>query len=511
MDARVGQVPTNEERIQISVYADLNCPYCYVLNERLEQMDKAQAVKWLPVEHAPDLYEHSFTDADRRELIREVDDLNTQAPDIALVLPPTRPNSRLASKLLATVMRSCPEKAAAFRTAVYRALWQQGEDISAPAILEELLLSIGLPRLQAISAADNDLLSWRTAWELGQFSSNIPSLESSSGFKLLGLPPREQLEKFVLQGKAKVTGFKDASCISSDRYSIAIISETQSAWLNPELLKAASLYHLYTSVDPLIAGDAEHFNLDMIVLNNPRQEVISTIKSLKHSSFTQYVPVFLLSNDEAVQIEAYRSGVADIAHSRISEELLGHRMVRILRTKRTTDKLFEIARIDALTGLYNCREFYAALNREWKQGAREKTPLGVLMIDLDNFKAYNDTYGHSLGDDVLRRFANILESCANRPIDLAVRYGGEKFAVLLPGADIEGTRHIAELIQAQVERHDIKHSTSPARFHVTASIGMAEADFTSGMSVSEFIDNADKALCEAKVNGRNQVCIYGNS
>lgn len=504
-------VPVGEEKVQITVYADLNCPYCYVLNERLEQMSMAQSVRWLPVEHAPDLYEHSFTDADRQELTREVDDVRTRAPDISLMLPPTRPNSRQASKLLATVMLSHPEKAVGFRTAVYRALWQQGDDISDSEVLEQLLFSAGLPRLQPASAAENDLLAWHSAWELGQFARNIPSMESSSGFKLLGFPPVDQLEKFLHHGKATVTSFGDASCVSSDHYSIAVIADTRNDWPKPKLLEAISRYHHYTSADTLTTGIARHHNLDMIVLDNPRQETVAVIKSLKHSPFTQYVPVFLLSDDKAIQIDAWRSGVSDIVSSHTNEEVLGHRMVRILRTKRNCDKLFEIARIDALTGLYNRREFDAALDREWRQGLREENPLSLLMIDLDYFKAYNDTYGHCMGDEVLRRFARILESCANRPVDLAVRYGGEEFAVILPNVELEGARHVAELIQAQVERHDIKHSTSPTRPHVTVSIGVTEANPASGVSMDAFIDNADKALYRAKENGRNQICTDSQS
>ncbi len=511
MDTKAEQLPASNEQVQITVYADLNCPYCYVLNERLEQMGMAQSVDWLPVEHAPDLYEHSFTNVDRQELIREVDDVLTKAPDIPLILPSTRPNSRQASKLLATIMRSRPEKAAEFRTAVYRALWQQGDDISDPEVLEQLLLSTGLSHLQPTLAAEKDLLAWHTAWELGQFARNIPSLESSIGFKLLGFPSLEQLEKFVLHGKAKVSSFKDASCVSSDRYSIAVISETEDDWPKPKLLEAISRYYFFTSADPLTTGIAENYNLDMIVLNNPQQDTIALIKSLKHSPFTQYAPIFLLSDDEAIQVEAHLSGVSDISHSRISEELLGHRMVRILRTRRTTEKLFEIARIDALTGLYNRREFDAALDREWRQGLREKSPLSLLMIDLDNFKAYNDTYGHCMGDEVLCRFAKILESCTNRPVDLAVRYGGEEFAVILPNVDINGAKHVAELIQAQVERHDIKHSTSPTSSHITVSIGVAEANPTSGTSMGELINNADKALYRAKRSGRNRICTYSQS
>lgn len=494
--------------VQITVYADLNCPYCCVLNERLEQMGLSQSVNWLPVEHAPDLYKHSFTGLDKQDLIREVNDVHVRAPDIALILPATRPNSRHASKLLATIIRDHPGKAVAFRTAVYRALWQQGEDISDTEVLNQLLLATGLPLLQAKPAAESDLLTWHTAWEQGQFARNIPSMESSIGFKLLGLPPREQLKQFMRQGSAKVTDFNDASCVSSERYSIAVVSETRDDWPKPKLLDAIACYHYYTSAESLAALAPEHHKLDMIIVNNPGQDAISIIKSLKRSSFTQYTSIILLSDDEAIQVEAYCSGVTDIVRSRINEEILGHRMVRLLRAKRSNDKLFEIARIDALTGLYNRREFDAAIEREWRQRQREQQTLSLLMIDLDYFKAYNDCYGHGMGDEVLRRFARVIESCTNRPADLAVRYGGEEFAVILPSVDIEGATHVAELIREQTEVHDIKHSASSASPHITVSIGVAEAVPTATMTIAAFINQADKALYKAKESGRNQVCTH---
>ncbi len=490
--------------LKITVYADLNCPYCYALNERLDQIGKSQSVVWRPIEHAPDLFRHSFSDIDKQELIHEVSDVMSRAPDILLQLPDFRPNSRLASQLLATIIKSHPDKNVDFRNAVYRALWQQGQDISDIHVLNQLLQSIDLPGLESSNTADNDLITWHTEWELGQFARNIPSMESSNGFKLLGFPPINQLEDFLLQGWSKVTNFEDASCVSSKRYSIAVISETPDKWTKPKLLEAISQYQHYHSTADLINDDSRTQPLDIIILVK-QPNSIKTIKHLKESAPTLNVPIFLISNDESIQVEAYRSGVADITNDNTQEEVLGHRIVRILHTKRSAEKLFEIARIDFLTGLYNRREFDTVIKKEWRQMQRDNKPLSLLMIDMDSFKDYNDTYGHSMGDEVLRRFAQILKSCTKRATDLCVRYGGEEFAIILPDVDLKGALHVAELIRSQTEAHDIKHVSSSVEPHITISIGVTEATPSTGQSMEEFVDQADKALYKAKENGRNQV------
>lgn len=507
---KVEEKLADEKSISITVYGDFNCPYCFALNERLESMGLSAAVNWLLVEHAPDLYKHSFSDIDKQELIQEVNDVHARAPNVELNLPVTRPNSRQASLLFATVLRTYPAAAIKVRTAIYRALWQQGQDISDPEVLTPLLLSIGLPRITidpgTQTGAQKDLQAWHSAWQQGQFARNIPSMESSRGFKLLGFPNSEQLTQFIEQGRTKVTDFQDASCVLSERYSIAVISERGCEWAGPALLDAISSYYYFESEASFMTAAPGLYSLDMIILNNSRSESVNIIRLLKYSSATQYIPVFLLSDDENIQIEAYRSGVADVACSDINEEILGHRMVRILRSKRSTDKLYEIARIDFLTGLFNRREFDIIIEREWRQRRRENTPLSLLMIDLDSFKTYNDTYGHSMGDEVLQRFARILESCANRPSDLVVRYGGEEFAVILPNVDLDGAVHVAELIREQTEKHDIEHKASVVSPHITVSIGVAEAKGESKISVAELVDKADKALYRAKENGRNRVC-----
>ena len=490
------------------VYADLNCPYCYALNEHLVQLGKADAVDWRPIEHAPDLQAASFADSDKQELLHEVTDAQSRASNITLKLPTIRPNSRTASALLAKIKLDHPEKEAEFRTAVYRALWHNDEDFSTPKVLNALLISVGLPNVLADDDAKSNLLKWHREWELGDFARNIPSLESSQGFKMLGFPPLKQLKTFLKRGQADVTNFKDASCIAAKRYSIAIITDNTKDTPNPRLLEAIANYHSYTSAEALINEIQNPKTLDLILLNNPSQDPVSITRLLKHSAETQSTPVVLISNvnSDSFHIEAYRAGVCDIFNTNINDEILGHRLSRMLRSKRNADKLYEEARIDALTELYNRREFDETLTKEWKRGLREKNTLSLLMIDLDEFKLYNDTYGHTMGDEALRRFANVLKSCVSRPTDLPVRYGGEEFAIILPNTELAGAKKIAELIKSQMAIQDIKHEEASARPYLTASIGIAEANPTTGVSIEEFIGTADKALYKAKESGRN--CIH---
>ncbi|VAW55781.1 hypothetical protein MNBD_GAMMA07-2257, partial [hydrothermal vent metagenome] len=289
---------TEKDPIKIIVYADLNCPYCYALNERLEQLGMSHAANWRPIEHAPDIYKHNFTHIDKQELIQEVNDVISKSPDIILNLPDFRPNSNHASKLLATVIQYHPEKEVECRTLFYRALWQQGLDISDANTLNDLLASIDFADLTIATTADNDLLAWYDEWKLGNFARNIPSLESSNGFKLLGFPPMEQLDHFMKHGWSKVSDFQDASCISSERYSIAVISEAPDSWSKPQLLKAISRYQLYPTEQKLIELTTLETKLDMIVLHNLPQNTVNIIKTLKASTLLLNIPIFLLSDDE---------------------------------------------------------------------------------------------------------------------------------------------------------------------------------------------------------------------
>jgi len=160
--------------------------------------------------------------------------------------------------------------------------------------------------------------------------------------------------------------------------------------------------------------------------------------------------------------------------------------------------------IDQVTGIYNRRYLDGTLKKILKLHSRTSCSLSVLMIDIDHFKKYNDTYGHDAGDSCLELVAAALSQCVIRDEDFVARYGGEEFAVVLPNTDENGARMVAEKMLKKVRDLNITHHTSDTAFHVTVSIGGTTGIINHLQHGSDYIKAADKALYESKKNGRNQ-------
>jgi len=182
----------------------------------------------------------------------------------------------------------------------------------------------------------------------------------------------------------------------------------------------------------------------------------------------------------------------------------GERIEKNLRKAQRT--LEQIATHDSLTGLANRRLFERSLEIEFARGARQSSPVGLIMLDIDFFKRYNDAYGHVAGDHCLTQVAQVLKNCSQRKSDLAVRYGGEEFAVLLPGNDINGTLAIAGQIRRSVMDKRITHSGSPTGY-LTVSLGCYSFIPSGNDSLEVFIQRADAALYQAKNAGRNRAAV----
>lgn len=190
--------------------------------------------------------------------------------------------------------------------------------------------------------------------------------------------------------------------------------------------------------------------------------------------------------------------VSDVTAMKQSEEHL----------KKLAEDMRGLAETDALTGIANRRAFDNAVAREFSSATRNGSPLSLLLIDIDHFKAFNDTYGHIEGDRCLQRISTCLTAVCKRPSDLAARYGGEEFAILLPGMDADGAMQVAEALRAQLHGQAIPHRTS-AKSVVTASIGVASVSATSFFPApSELVQAADLALYEAKTGGRDRIAVF---
>ena len=178
------------------------------------------------------------------------------------------------------------------------------------------------------------------------------------------------------------------------------------------------------------------------------------------------------------------------------------------RTRQLEDAnrtLERLASTDPLTGLTNRRRFQVALGREWRRSVRSSSPISIVVLDIDRFKAYNDTYGHQQGDHCLRGVAEALRDVVRRAGDLVSRYGGEEFAALLPDVDRRHALAMAERFRSAVERLELEHEASDITSHVTISAGVATLVPSNESSPDALVHLADEALYRAKSSGRNQV------
>lgn len=173
------------------------------------------------------------------------------------------------------------------------------------------------------------------------------------------------------------------------------------------------------------------------------------------------------------------------------------------RSFEERDRLDELARLDALTGLPNRRQFDEALHREWGRARRSGESLALLMIDIDHFKQLNDSYGHPVGDQRLREVGRALAECATRGTDLVARYGGEEFAAILPAADMAQARALAEMMRAAVAQ--LRLASPVAGGFVTVSIGVGCVGTVGTDEPHDLLERADAALYEAKKAGRDRV------
>ncbi|RQS14914.1 sensor domain-containing diguanylate cyclase [Burkholderia sp. Bp8998] len=177
---------------------------------------------------------------------------------------------------------------------------------------------------------------------------------------------------------------------------------------------------------------------------------------------------------------------------------------QLRRRMRAESELVLLARTDGLTGLNNRRSFGEVLDREWRRARRAHSVFSLLFVDVDRFKAYNDTYGHQAGDDALAAVARCIGENIRRPVDTAARYGGEEFVVLLPDTPQTGAAQIAERIRAAIDDLALEHAGSEYG-RVTASIGLATWTPDQDGDPSAVIREADEALYFAKTTGRNKV------
>lgn len=229
--------------------------------------------------------------------------------------------------------------------------------------------------------------------------------------------------------------------------------------------------------------------------------------------FSQTMTVLTLAELDTTETPAPLDELEEIVTEEESKQLktlrVLHRLVETSAREVTKidKKLAKMALQDSLTGLSNRRYFDRQIAAEFKRAKRNQTPLSLILIDIDEFKNYNDTYGHVGGDSCLRGVATVLKEVLQRPGDLVSRYGGEEFVCILPNTDFDGAMFLAEKIRQDISKLSIAHKASTVSDHLTVSIGVQTIDrMTEEITPEELIILCDKQLYAAKNNGRNRVC-----
>lgn len=200
-----------------------------------------------------------------------------------------------------------------------------------------------------------------------------------------------------------------------------------------------------------------------------------TCRQLKADPALAHVPVIFVTahTDTASETHALTIGAVDFIPKPLNPPVVQARVRTHLALKRQSDELRRLTATDALTGIANRRAFDEGLQLEWRRAMRSRAPLSLLMVDVDYFKRFNDTYGHPAGDACLRMVARVLAQTARRAGDLVARYGGEEFALLLPATAAFDAFHLGESLCQGVAALGVPHAASAAAAHVSISVGVA--------------------------------------
>jgi diguanylate cyclase (GGDEF)-like protein len=256
---------------------------------------------------------------------------------------------------------------------------------------------------------------------------------------------------------------------------------------------------------------AEEFMPDLVLLDiiMPDMDGFQVFDALRTTEKTSDIPVILITEpgDGSDLKKGLQLGAVDYISKPFDDMIVKLRVrhqIQIINLLRTIGQL---STVDQLTNIPNRRSFDDRLKSEWGRAVRENLPLCLLMIDIDHFKSYNETYGHQQGDKALNRIAQVINQTIKRSSDFAARWRGEEFVVLLPNLGYTGGLAMGESIRERVEETEIPCDNGD-KTKLTISIGVNAYTPTSSCVIDNFILGADNALSTAKNSGRNKVCLY---
>jgi len=248
---------------------------------------------------------------------------------------------------------------------------------------------------------------------------------------------------------------------------------------------------------------------DMILLDvvMPDMDGYEVCRRLKERESTRSIPVMFITGKGDVQDEVFgfTLGAVDYITKPFNPVVVKARVGTHAELKRHRDRLESLSYLDGLTGIANRRKFNESLEMLLNVARRESLPISVILIDIDLFKHFNDTYGHQAGDECLILVASTLSESLMRKSDLVARFGGEEFVCLLPGVGSDGAHVCAERLRQSIQDLRIPHSASSVSSFVTISLGVSTSSPELLLSAEDLVKSADDALYQSKHSGRNRV------
>lgn len=249
-------------------------------------------------------------------------------------------------------------------------------------------------------------------------------------------------------------------------------------------------------------------DLILLDINLPGINGLDLCRVIKLESELSEIPIIFITGTSDIEIEenGISLGAVDFIYKPYSAPVLKARVRNHIELKRKADQLQVMALKDPLTNVYNRRHFEHTLHAEWQRHARTKTPLSILMVDIDHFKNVNDEFGHQMGDECIIEVCKAISDSVQRPADFVARYGGEEFVVFLPDTNIAGAMAVAEHIRLKVIEMTTQRNKSTTSFpRLTVSVGCACSVPESKVTPYQLVKSADDALYAAKFAGRNKV------
>nr|CRH05531.1 Conserved protein of unknown function. Putative response regulator receiver [Candidatus Magnetococcus massalia] len=249
--------------------------------------------------------------------------------------------------------------------------------------------------------------------------------------------------------------------------------------------------------------------LDLILLDvvMPGMDGYSVCQRLKSNPTTEQIPIIFVSamsdgSDEALGLEL---GAVDYITKPPRPAIFRARVRNHVHAKRQHDALAQLSNCDGLTGIPNRRHFDEVLKQSWLSSVISLSKLSMILLDIDDFYRFNESYGHEEGDKCLKRVAQCLERTRNRSSDFVARYGGEEFVYILPGTDAQGVALMAEKVRRAVAELAIPHTSSEVADHLTVSLGAVTLVPSLSNHVGQMLTLLNENLQQAKQSGRNRV------